>query len=89
VLVIVNGRIERADAYKDESLDWELRASPADWKLWLTQGLGLDRFGFVIAHKHLAFLAGDPRKMSRTPTLACAFLRSFELMGKVKTTEWE
>lgn len=87
LLVVRLGKVERAGAYQAETLDWELRAAREDWKTWDEEGLGLERFGYVIAHKKLQFPKGDARLMMRTPALASAFLRSFDLMKQVKT-EW-
>lgn len=85
VLAVGVGRAVSSGIYRAEALDWDLRASPEDWRTWLETGLGYERFGYVIAHKRLQFPVGDTRRMMREPVLARSFLRSFELMMEIKT----
>ena len=37
LIVISKGKVVRAGAYADENLDWDLRASPQNWQLWLKE----------------------------------------------------
>lgn len=85
LLVVTQGRIARTGLYKGQSLDWDIRADIKDWENWLKEGLGVARLGFVVSQKKLKFVTGDYREMLRTPPLATAFLRSFELMGQIET----
>ncbi|MDM8560147.1 SCP-2 sterol transfer family protein [Candidatus Parabeggiatoa sp. HSG14] len=85
LLVILHGKVKDAELYRGQNLDWDLRADIEDWQSWLREGLGLARLGFVVAHEKLQFQTGDYRKILRTPRLATAFLRSFDLMSKVTT----
>ena len=85
LLIVSHGKIEMASSYKNQEVDWDLRASVEDWQTWLDEGLGLARLGFAVAHRKLQFKKGDYRKMLHTPQLAKAFLRSFELMTQIET----
>lgn len=85
ILIIRHNKVQDAGLYQAQSLDWDLRAEVEDWQSWLEEGLGLARLGFAVAHNKLQFKTGDYRQMLRTPTLATAFLRSFELMGHITT----
>lgn len=87
ILAVQQGKVIRSGLYQGEALDWDLRADPESWKDWLENGLGMERFGFVIARGKLKFKQGDFRSMLKNPSLGGAFLRSFELMGQVGT-EW-
>ena len=43
LLVVVRGVAEQAGYYDGRQLDWDLRASAADWNEWLEQGFDLSR----------------------------------------------
>ncbi|CAK0771568.1 SCP-2 sterol transfer family protein [Gammaproteobacteria bacterium] len=85
VLVVKNGQVVEAVAYRDQSLNWDLRATPADWQLWLKDGFGLAKLGVSVATGRLKFVVGDYRRMVSKLAMATPFLHSFELMSKVKT----
>lgn len=88
MLCVEKGKVLAAGEYQSGELDWDLRADMDSWRDWLQNGLGIDRFGYMIAHKKLMFQRGDPRNMMRKLNLSRAFLRSFELMGQIET-EWK
>ncbi|MEK8016518.1 MAG: SCP-2 sterol transfer family protein [Candidatus Parabeggiatoa sp.] len=83
VLIIVQGKVKSAGLYQGEPLDWDVRASIEDWENWLNKGLGLARLGMMLVHKKLQFQTGDARKILRTPRLATAFWRTFDLMSQI------
>lgn len=85
ILIIMHGKVVFAGLYKGQYLDWDLRADLEDWKNWLKKGLNVALLSFVVAQNKLQFKNGDNRKMLRTPYLATAFVRSFELMSEVTT----
>ncbi len=41
VLKVENGYVTSAGAYAGEALNWDLRASPADWEKWCKSGIGM------------------------------------------------
>jgi len=84
-LKINNGAVVFAGLCGQQTLEWDLRASPENWQLWLTEGFGLKRLGFTTATGKLRFVRGNYRQMIRNPSLARPFLRVFELMGEVET----
>ncbi|HAI69435.1 MAG TPA: SCP-2 sterol transfer family protein [Gammaproteobacteria bacterium] len=83
VLIIIQGKVKSAGLYQGEPLDWDVRASIEDWENWLNKGLGLARLGMMLVHKKLQFQTGDARKILRTPRLATAFWRTFDLMSQI------
>jgi len=83
VLSVRHGKVEHAGRYDGQRVDWELRASPDDWNLWLDEGFGLKRLGFAVATGRLVFEVGNYRRMVRNPSLARSFLRVFDLMSTV------
>lgn len=85
LLIVLSGRVEYAGLYKGELLDWDIRANVDDWEKWLKTGLGLDKIGYVVSQKRLRFYVGNYHRLMRNPELIKAFLRSFELMSKVRT----
>jgi len=85
LLHIVNGKIISASLYQNESIDWDLRATPGDWKKWITNGFGLSKLGAAVATRSLQFIQGDYRQMIRNPTLSRPFLRHFVIMNQLET----
>ncbi len=85
VLVIKNGLVDEALAYRDQPLNWDLRAAPEDWQLWVKNGFGLAKLGVSVATGRLKFVVGDYRRMVNKPAMASPFLHSFDLMAKIKT----
>mgnify|MGYP001554082524 CR=1 FL=1 len=86
ILTVVSGKITRAGAYAGEELDWDLRASPDNWQLWLNEGFGLSKLGPAVAMKKLQFATGNYRQMIRNPALSHPFLLHFDLMRKIPTS---
>ncbi len=86
LLDIVNGKIISASLYKNEDIDWDLRADPQNWEKWVTKGFGLTKLGPAVATRALQFAQGDYRQMIRNPALSRPFLRHFVLMTQLKTT---
>ena len=41
VIAIISGKVTNGSANAGESLDWDFRASPENWQLWLKEGFGL------------------------------------------------
>lgn len=85
VVEVVNGRVSYAGGHNNHNLDWYMRAAPADWQEWITNGFGLDKLGVSVSSGKLEFLTGDYRRMIRNPNLAKPFLRHFDLMSQLNT----
>ena len=86
LISIVSGKVTNGSAYAGENLDWDLRASPENWQLWLKEGFGLTRLGPAVAMKKLQFTVGNYRQMIRNPSLSHPFLQHFELMRRIPTS---
>lgn len=86
ILVIEKGRVVAAGSYTEGSLDWDLRADPANWKKWIDEGFGLTKLGPAVATGALQFAKGNYRQMIRNPTLSHPFLYHFKLMCEIGLT---
>ena len=86
LISIVSGKVTNGSAYAGENIDWDLRASPENWQLWLKEGFGLTRLGPAVAMKKLQFTVGNYRQMIRNPSLSHPFLQHFELMRRIPTS---
>lgn len=84
LLDVKNGKVARAGlrntAAQKLVIDWDLRALPEQWVTWQTKPLTLTTLGVAVQNQQLQFKSGDYRKMIRTPGLANAFLRFFNLL---------
>ena len=85
ILVVEDGKVKSAGLYSNQSLDWDLRASPASWQQWLQGGFGMASLGAAVASGKLKFIQGNYYKMIRDSGLSKAFLRHFELMSGLNT----
>ncbi|RMD71264.1 MAG: SCP-2 sterol transfer family protein [Gammaproteobacteria bacterium] len=84
VLVVEGGKAVRAGAYNGETLNWDLRAKPEDWQKWLEKGVSMMSLGMAYTTGKLKFLVGDYKSMIKNPSMAGPFIKSFEVMGRVK-----
>lgn len=83
LLEVENGRVTRAGLFQAATcpaIDWDLRASPAQWAAWQKKPLEIMGVSVAVNKEQLQFKAGDYRKLMRTPDLAKAFLRFFRLL---------
>jgi hypothetical protein len=85
-LKVENGYVTSAGAYKAEALNWDLRATPADWEKWCTGGIGMMSLGLAYTTGKLKFKLGDYGAMIRNPAMAAPFIKSFSVMGTVPRT---
>lgn len=83
LLVIENGLAVEAGGYVDGPLDWDLRAEPASWQKWISEGFGLTKLGPAVATGALQFAQGNYRQMIRNPALSHPFLHHFKLMSEI------
>lgn len=87
MISIVHGMVLQAGAMDDGELDWDLRASPENWTLWIENGFGLTKLGPAIATNSLEFIKGNYRQMIQNPSLSQPFLQHFQLMSSLKNTD--
>lgn len=84
LLVVVSGSAAWAGLYDGRELDWDLRAAPADWTRWLSQGFELARLLAAVGNRRLHICKGDHRRILRKPPLISPLLRAFALMPEVR-----
>ena len=87
ILVVESGKVTSASTYNDESLNWDLRASPENWKKWFDKGLGMAGLGMAYVQGKLKFKVGDYTAMIKDPRMAGPFVKSFTVMGRVGRDE--
>jgi hypothetical protein len=80
---VENGYVVEAGAYDGQILNWDLRASPADWEKWCVNGIGMMALGLAYTSGKLKFKVGDYGAMIRNPAMAGPFIKSFAAMGTV------
>jgi len=78
-----NGYVTAAGAYDGRALNWDLRASEADWRKWLDGGIGMMALGLAYTTGKLKFKTGDYGAMVKNPAMAGPFIKSFTVMGRV------
>lgn len=83
VLIVENGKATSAGAYNGETLNWDLRASQANWEKWLKKGIGMAGLGMAYTTGKLKFNVGDYGAMLKDPRMAGPFIKSFSVMGNV------
>ena len=83
VITVENGYVTAAGAYAGQTLNWDLRASPADWEKWCSSGIGMMGLGMAYTTGKLKFLVGDYGAMIKNPAMAGPFIKSFTAMGTV------
>lgn len=83
VLVVENGYVTKAAAYTNEKLNWDLRASQADWEKWCNKPLGMVSLGIAYTSGKLKFKIGDYGAIIKNPAMAGPFIKSFGVMGTV------
>lgn len=80
---VENGYVTSAGAFNGEALNWDLRASPADWEKWCKSGIGMMALGLAYSTGKLKFKTGDYGAMIKNPAMAGPFIKSFSVMGTV------
>ena len=83
VLVIEKGKVTRAGQYDGENLNWDLRASEANWGKWIRKQIGMMGLGMAYTARKLKFPVGDYGAMIKDPRMAGPFVKSFSVMGRV------
>lgn len=80
---VEKGYVTGAGAYDGSSLNWDLRASPADWEKWCTNGIGMMALGLAYTAGKIKFKTGDYGAMIKNPAMAGPFIKSFSVMGRI------
>ena len=83
VLSIENGKAVSSGAYHGQELNWDLRATPENWKKWMAKPPGMMGLGIAYTSRKLKFIKGDYGAMVKDPRMAGPFIKSFSVMGQV------
>ena len=83
VLVVENGKAISATVFADQIVNWDLRASKNNWKMWLSKPPGMMDLGMAYTSHKLKFNKGDYTTMIKDPHMAGPFVKSFIVMGRV------
>jgi hypothetical protein len=84
VLTVENGIAVDGGAYTDQKLNWDIRASAEIWAHWLASPPNMTKIGIAYTTRKMQFKTGDYASMLREPRMAGPFIKSFEVMSKVK-----
>jgi hypothetical protein len=88
-IVVENGYITKAEKYKDQQLNWDLRAKENHWKEWLSREVGTTGIGLAYSTGKLKFIEGDYKAMIRNPKMSSPFIKSFSAMSRVQLEQTE
>jgi hypothetical protein len=83
VLKVENGKAVDAGTYTGQELNWDLRATPDNWKKWASKPPGMMGLGMAYTSRKLKFNVGDYASMIKDPRMAGPFIKSFSVMGSV------
>ena len=83
VMVVENGKAVSAGAYNGEELNWDIRASDAQWQKWISKPPGMMGLGTAFASGKMKFIVGDYGSMLKDPRMAKPFIKSFSVMARV------
>ncbi len=84
VLVVADGAAVGGGSFDGQPLDWDLRAAETTWRDWLARPPGMLVLGAAYTSGKLKILAGDYAAMVKDPRMAGPFVKSFQVMGRVK-----
>ncbi len=82
VIKIEGGKAVDAGAYNGEEVNWDLRASPENWKKWMAKPPGMVGLGMAYTSRKLKFKVGDYAAMIKDPRMAGPFIKSFTAMSR-------
>ncbi|MDT8388006.1 MAG: SCP-2 sterol transfer family protein [Thiogranum sp.] len=80
-LRVENGHAVEAGSWSGQTLNWDLRATPENWKKWMSKPPGMMGLGIAYTSRKLKFNVGDYTAMIKDPRMAGPFIRSFAVMG--------
>lgn len=83
VLTVENGKATAAGAYEGQEMNWDIRASEAQWRKWMAKPPGMMGLGMAFTSRKMKFVVGDYGSMVKDPRMAGPFIKSFSVMGRV------
>jgi len=84
VLVVNTGRLVSIRRYRDQPLDWDIRASTDDWKLLIENPPSISQLGLAYTQKRLICRQGNYSLLMKNSNLSKAFSCSFKIMHQVE-----
>jgi hypothetical protein len=79
---VEKGEVVAAGPYQGEKANWDLRASPDNWKKWLADEVGIVGIAAAYTTNKLKFATGDYAAMIKDPRMAGPFIKSFAVMSR-------
>ncbi|MEN8179257.1 MAG: SCP-2 sterol transfer family protein [Pseudomonadota bacterium] len=83
VLTVENGKAVDASAFAGQEMNWDIRASEAQWRKWMAKPPGMMGLGIAFTSRKMKFIVGDYSAMVKDPRMAGPFIKSFSVMGRV------
>lgn len=83
VLIVEGGKATGAEAYANQELSWDIRATEDNWGKWMKKPPGMMGLGMAYTSRKLKFEVGDYGAMVKDPRMAGPFIKSFAVMGRV------
>ena len=80
---VESGKAVESGSYNDQDVNWDLRASEAQWQKWMSKPPGMMGLGAAYTTRKLKFEVGDYTAMMKQPAMAGPFIKTFSIMGKV------
>ena len=82
ILVVEGGKATSAGAYDGEEMNWDIRASQAQWDKWIGKPPGMMGLGAAFTTGKMKFVVGDYGSMIKDPRMAKPFIKSFSVMSR-------
>lgn len=82
VLVVEGGKVSEAGEYNGQEMNWDIRASEAQWDKWIGKPPGMMGLGAAFTTGKMKFLVGDYGSMIKDPRMAKPFIKSFSVMAR-------
>jgi hypothetical protein len=82
VLVVEGGKVIEAGGYDGQEMNWDIRASEAQWDKWISKPPGMMGLGAAFTTGKMKFIVGDYGAMIKDPRMAKPFIKSFSVMAR-------
>jgi len=82
VLIVEAGKATSAGAYDGQQMNWDIRASEAQWDKWISKPPGMMGLGAAFTTGKMKFVVGDYGSMIKDPRMAKPFIKSFSVMSR-------
>jgi hypothetical protein len=81
-LVVEDGKATSAGSYDGQEMNWDIRASEAQWDKWISKPPGMMGLGAAFTTGKMKFIVGDYGAMIKDPRMAKPFIKSFSVMSR-------